>query len=215
MTWEKFKAMPFKKKWEYCWEYYRWPVLITLLVVIFFGSWIGAAVQEKEPILQVEMINAYGNAPDGEAFQEFLEQEGIEYYEDAVIVGKNIQMTGPDPTVNYGAAQMLFCTLAAGEPDLIFWDTDTVIPALDGGPLRDLRELLPEEVLKANADKLVYSQLEEGAEPYPCGIYLEKNPWINDRLYYVNCTASIAVTSKDPQLCADFILYLLDQQTGA
>ena len=212
MTWEKFKAMPFKKKLEHIWDYYRWQILITLVVALALGTWITQALSQKDPVLQIEMVNAYGNSDGSSAFQDFLEAEGREYYEDAVIIGKNVQMNGPDPTQNYGAAQMLFCTVAAGEPDLIFWDTDQVIPILNGGPLLDLREVLPEELLKANEDRLVYGTYEEGGEPYPCGIYLERNPWIMEHKYYVNCTASVSVSCKDRALAADFLTYLLNAE---
>ena len=215
MTWEKFKAMTPKQKLEHIWEYYRWHILVAVVLVFSLGSWIYGAVTEKDPIMQVEMINAYGNTPNSEAFQEFLEQEGLPYYEDAVIVGKNIQMTGPDPSANYAAAQMLFCTLAAGEPDLIFWDTDQVIPQLDGGPLLDLREILPEELLEKYEDSLVYAADGENGEDYPCGIYLQKNPWIVDKMYYVNCTVSVAVSCRDRKLAGDFITYLLAAPNGS
>lgn len=210
MTWKKFMAMPFKKKMEHIWDYYRWHILIFLVVAFALGSWISQAVHQTEPILQVEMVNAYGNSSDGEAFQEFLTREGREYYEDAVIIGRNIQLNGPDPSQNYGAAQMLFCTVAAGEPDLIFWDSREVIPVLQNGMLLDLRTVLPEEFLKAHEAKLVYTKYEEEGESYPCGIYMEQNPWIMENKYYVNCTASISASCRDQALAADFIRYILE-----
>ena len=211
MTWKKFMAMPFKKKLEHIWEYYRWQILTVLVVALSLGTWITQALTRKEPILQIEMVNAYGNSSGGEAFQEFLTREGRDYYEDAVIIGKNVQMNGPDPTQNYGAAQMLFCTVAAGEPDLIFWDTDEVIPILDGGPLLDLREVLSQEFLSRHEDQLVYADYEDTGETYPCGIYMEKNPWMMEHKYYVNCTASISVSCTDRALAGDFLRYLLEQ----
>ena len=210
MTWKKFMAMPFKKKLEHIWDYYRWHSLIFVVVVFALGTWISQAVHQTEPILQVEMVNAYGNSSDGEAFQDFLAKEGREYYEDAVIIGRNIQLNGPDPSQNYGAAQMLFCTVAAGEPDLIFWDNREVIPILNNGMLLDLRTVLPAELLETYKDSLVYARYEEEGEPYPCGIYLEENPWIMENKYYVNCTVSISASCRDQELAADFIRYILD-----
>lgn len=209
MTWEKFKAMPFKKKLEHIWEYYRWQILVTLVIVLALSTWIRQAVTQKEPILQVEMVNAYGNSDGSEAFQEFLIQQGREYYEECILIGRNIQLNGPDPTQNFGAAQMLFCTVAAGEPDLIFWDSPDVIPALNGGALMDLRAVLPEEFLKEHQNQLVYSDLGGEEEPYPCGIYMERNSWIMEHKYYVNCTVSLSVSCKDPALGGEFIRYLL------
>ena len=86
MTWKKFMAMPFKKKMEHIWEYYRWHILVTLVVVFALGTWIHQAVSQKDPIMQVEMVNAYGASSGSEAFQEFLSQQGRDYYEDAVLI---------------------------------------------------------------------------------------------------------------------------------
>ena len=214
MTWEKFKAMPFQKKMEHIWEYYRWQILVTLVVIFALGSWISQAVGQKEPILQVEMVNAYGNSTGGEAFQEFLSEAGREYYEDAVLIGKNVQLNGPDPSQNYGAMQMLLCTVASGEPDLIFFDTQEVIPILNFGNLLDLRDILPAELLEQEKNHLVYARYEEDGEPYPCGIYMEQNPWIMENKYYVNCTVAVAAGCRDRELAADFIAYLLRQEAA-
>lgn len=78
MDFKTFLQLPFRKKLEHIWEYYRWQILVTVVVVSFLGSWIFSAVTHKDPVLELEMINAYEQTPDGEAFQEFLEQNGIE-----------------------------------------------------------------------------------------------------------------------------------------
>lgn len=209
MTWEKFKAMPFKKKAEHIWEYYRWHILVTVVLVFALGSWIQGIVTHKEPVLQLEMINCYGNTPNGEAFEDFLNQQGVPYDPDAVLVGKNIQLNGPDISITFGAAQMLACSIAAGEPDLIFWETDELMPALEGA-LLDLREILPQELLDEYADSLVYAVDEETGEEYPCGIYTERNPWMMENKYYVNCSVSVPATCKNRELAGAFIQYMLN-----
>lgn len=210
MTWEKFKAMPFRKKAEHIWEYYRWHILVVLVVLLCVGSWIRGFVTYQEPLMQVEMVNAYGASAGGEAFEAFLTQEGRPWDAETVAIGKNIQLNSQDPSQTFAAAQMLFCTIAAGEPDLIFWDTDEVLPPLDGGALMDLRELLPEDFLKAREDSLVYAQNEDTGEKYPCGIYTERNPWVMENKFYVNCTVAVPFSCRDKVLAADFLRYLLE-----
>ena len=212
MTWEKFWAMPFKGKLEHIWEYYRWHILITLVILWALGSWGYSALTHQDPVLQVEMVNAYGNSDGSEAFQEFLEQQGISYYEDCVVIGRNIQMNSEESTRDVSAVQMLVCTVAAGEPDLIFWDSPEIIPVLNGGVLLDLREFLPEDLLRKYADRLVYADDPEGNGRYPCAVYLEKNPWMMEHKYYVNSTVSVSVTAKDRALAGNFLRYLLEAE---
>ena len=211
MTWEKFKAMPFQKKLEHIWEYYRWQILVAVVVAFALGTWIRGIVTQVDPIMQVEMVNAYGASDGSEAFQDFLEGQGRDYFEDCISLGRNIQLNGPDPSQNLGAAQMLFCTVAAGEPDLIFWDSPKILPALNGS-LMDLRELFPGSFLEEHRESLVYADLDPEEAPYPCGIYTERNPWIMEHKYYVNCTVSVPLSCEDKDLAREFILYMLSYE---
>lgn len=200
MTWGKFKEMTFRQKLDHIWEYYRWYILITVMVLGLAFSWIYGIVTEKEPLMDVVMINAYGRTPDGEAFQPFLEQAGYSYYDGAVTVNKKVQLNGPDGSQNYAGGQMLMCTLAAGEPDLIFWDSREVLPPLKDGVLRDLRDILSPDLMEQYQDTLVYAENSDTGESYPCGIYLEENPWITGQMYYVNCTVGVPFSVKDEAL---------------
>ena len=209
MTWEKFKNMTIRQKLDHIWEYYRWPILVAVVALGFVITWIHGIVTEKDPLLNVVMVNAYGRTPDGEAFQPFLEQAGYEYYDGAVMVNKNVQLNGPDGTQNFGGGQMLMCTIAAGEPDLFFWDTREVLPPLKGGALRDLREILSPELLEQYGDSLVYAEDSDTGASYPCGIYLEENPWITEQRYYENCTVGVAACVKDEKLAGKVLSELL------
>lgn len=200
MTWGKFKEMTFRQKLDHIWEYYRWYILITVMVLGLAFSWIYGIVTEKEPLMDVVMINAYGRTPDGEAFQPFLEQAGYSYYDGAVTVNKKVQLNGPDGSQNYAGGQMLMCTLAAGEPDLMFWDSREVLPPLKDGVLRDLRDILSPDLMEQYQDTLVYAENSDTGESYPCGIYLEENPWITGQMYYVNCTVGVPFSVKDEAL---------------
>ena len=199
---EKFKALTPRQKAAHLWEYYRWPALAVLLVLLLLLPWIHSAMTEQEPLLTVTMVNSYSKSPDGESFRDFL---GERYFDGAVVLDKNIYIT------NAQDAQLLFCAISAGETDLFFWDNRQVQPALSHGELRDLRTLLPEPLLEAHAQDLVLCEDPETGEPYPCGIWLDHNPWITDNMYYVNCSAGIPYSRHEPQLAAEFLAYLLDQ----
>ena len=212
MTWEKFKKMTFHQKLDHIWEYYRWHILITVVVLGLASSWVYGIVTEKEPLMEVLMINAYGRTPEGEAFRPFLEQAGYSYYDGAVTVNKKVQLNGPDGSQSYAGAQLLMCTLAAGEPDLIFWDSREVPPPLADGVLRDLRDILPPDLMAQYQEELVYAENADTGEAYPCGIYLEENPWVTEQMYYVNCTAGVLFSVKEEALAGAVLEEILTCQ---
>ena len=209
-NWEKFKAMNFRKKLEYIWEYYHWHFIVTAAVLIVAVSWIVGIVNNRDPLLELEMINCYIASPEGEILQPFVEQQGLEYYDGAVVINKQIQLSGEDESKNYGSMQLLACVLAAGEGDLFFWDDRELLPPLKQGVLSDLREILTEEELEKYKDLLIYCPDAETGEEYPCALYLEENPWIRENQYYVNCAAGVSVTADNPELAAEFLRFLLN-----
>ena len=204
---QKFKAMTFGQKCAHLWEYYHWQALAVLLVLALAVPWIWGALSETEPLLRISMIDCYGNSSGSEAFREFLESRGLEYEEDAVILDRAIQMSGTDEAVNAGSAEMLFCAISSGETDLFFWRDRDCPPALGRGILRDLRQVFPPEYLEGK--ELVYAEDPETGEDYPCGIYLDHHPWIENNLYYVTCSVGIPYSTHDTDLPAEFIRYLL------
>lgn len=206
----QFKALPFKKKLEHIWEYYHWHMFTALLAALLLLPWFWSMANTRDPLLDIEMINAYGRAPDGEAFQEFLEEAGYEYFDEAVVVSKNIQLNGEDPSANFLSSQLLFATITAAEADLFFWDTDQVMPALQEGILMDLRKVLEPELLEQYQDCLLYSVDPENGEEYPSAIYLDHNPWIEGNMYYVNCSVGVAYSAKDLKLVGSVLRGILE-----
>ena len=209
-NWEKFNALTFRKKLEYIWEYYHWHFIVTVLVLIVAVSWISGIVRNREPLLELEMINCYLASPEGEVLQPFIEQEGLEYFDGAGVINKQIQVSSEDESQNYAGYQLLACVMAAGEGDLFFWDDREPLTPLKNGALVDLREILTEEELEKYRDILIYCPDTETGEMYPCGLYLEENPWIRENQFYVNCAVGVSVCSDDPVLAGDFLRYLLN-----
>ena len=208
MKYQQFKALPTKKKAAYLIDTVFWHVLLGGILIFLIGSMIYEDYIKPESYMNVEMINACQESPDGESFEPFLEAEGYCCKERKVEVSKVFQL-GNDPGDIKGDPEiLLMCNIAAGNTDVYFWDTDELEPALMKRALIDLREVLPREFLEAHADQLVYSApvLEGG---FPCGIRLVNNPWITENNYYGDCVVGISRCVKDPAMVRAFLEYLL------
>lgn len=209
MTWEKFKSYSPREKLDYIWDYFRWHILIAIVILCLLVSWIYGIATHKDPLLRIVMINSYGENSSSESFESFLEQSGYEYYDGAVTVNKNIQLNSDSPAINVGAMEILVCTLAARDADIYFWNEPKLYPVLEDGTLMDLRQVISEDLLEQYKDNLIYGQNPDTGEQYPCAVWLQENPWIRENQYYVNCAAGIAVGADKIEVAGQFLTYLL------
>lgn len=75
-----FKALSCKAKAQYIFDYYKWPILIGIIVLIILIKVIIHFVTYKEPVLNVTMVNCYQTAEntDTSSFDDFFEKEGFD-----------------------------------------------------------------------------------------------------------------------------------------
>ena len=75
-----FKALSCKAKAQYIFDYYKWPILIWIIVLIILIKVIIHFVTYKEPVLNVTMVNCYQTAEntDTSSFDDFFEKEGFD-----------------------------------------------------------------------------------------------------------------------------------------
>ena len=200
--------MPFVGKVKYILKKYGWEAVFTVYLVCLLGSWIYLEYVEPKPILSIEMIDGARDSAQSEAFEGFMEQEGYVCTGDTVKIGKSIQIgNGPDD-LKVSPNNLLFCKVNMYNTDLYFWDDQDIQYTLAGQDLMDLREILPEEVLKACEERLIYTgPILKGG--YPCGIHLENCEWVAENGFYQDCAVGISRNVQNPQLVSDFIQYIL------
>ena len=207
MTIQQFKTMPFGMKLKYIVKNYAWEAVFAVYLLCLLGSWIYLDYVEPQPMLSVEMINGSLEAPNAEAFEGFMEAEGLACTDESVKVSKIIQLGKEPGEISLNPNALLFCKANEGKTDLYFWDDAMVESALSQFDLLDLRKILTPEILLKLEDKLVYSAplLREG---FPCGIRLDDSEWLRENGFYDNCVVGISRNAQDPELIRAFIEYI-------
>lgn len=211
-----FKSMTKKAKVQYVWDYYRWHILITLIVSISLISIVKHFVTYREPLLNVIMANCNDTLnADPSGFNEFFEEYGYDADSDLVSLAASLNFPeeGTDEDFSsYNDYQLLVTLIAAGQEDVFFGRGPVYLNYAEEGVLADLSTVLPAETLEKYEDYLVYSTNNGETEPYPCAIELVDNKWLQKNHYYTSCHFGIFVQSANDKTTLDFTEFLLNYE---
>ena len=206
---EEFQALPWWNKAGYLCRTYCWHTILGGILIFLLCSWVWQDYLTPQPLLRVEMIDTKIESSDAGAFRAFVEGAGYRYDNTSVRLNKDMRFNQPRTldTVSPNPSCLLFANVMSERTDLYFWQSPGLAQILSQRVLMDLRDILPEETLQRNADKLVYS--ENSKDAFPCGIRLEQNSWIEENNYYDYCTVGVSDSAGDLDLAVEFLNYLL------
>lgn len=233
MNKEKWQAMDKKKKAQYVWDYYKWPILIVIVILIVAVDMIYISITKKDPVMTVAMFNMVPENPNStdSDFGEFLDTYGYENFDGAVSNYNSfyIYEESENPELHdkyyFAHGENLINMLYAQAIDVVFGRGQYFEILADGKAFMDLRTLLSAETLEKFADSLVYcdpvppegyepEEGEEVFEPYPCAIMLKDNAWVKENgCYMTGCFIAVPMQSEVKQVTLDFLEYILALET--
>lgn len=213
MTKEKWDAFSGREKREYIWDYFKVHIIVTAVVLVLLGMFIGQLVTYREPYLDVIMVNSRTDSQGQQGFHDFLQKQELEVFENCIALLKNFYIDAEDSTQIYESMQdleSLYAVTAAGKQDLLF-DTEVFIgQCAKGGTLLDLSTVLTPQELERYAEHLVYTTEDDTCEAYPCAVRVKNNAWIRDNGYYYDKGAmAIMESTDDLELSVAFLRYYL------
>ncbi len=188
---EKLKPLSPKERVGYIWDYYKIPILVTLIVVALGTSAIVHFATRKNPGLYVVLVNAQDR--EDSLFEDLLEKEtGQNIY---VEVDDTYQIThdGSD----FYMIQVIAALFSMGDVDLFAADEETFSGYASQQCFADLTTVLPPEILDACGENLWYGE-ENGAKVL-CGIRLkEDSPLHKAGWYRDEVIIGLSVSAKNP-----------------
>lgn len=147
---ERIKNGTFKQKASYFWEYYKWYVIVPVIVIAFLGTTIYQKITAPEVILNGVLINTYSTESEAsceEIIADFSEAQKIDTEEYAVTLNTTMSYITDDTsgTANYESIQALMAWIAAGSVDFISSDHAAMTDLAYNGYFVDLRNFLTKE----------------------------------------------------------------------
>lgn len=195
---EKLKGKPFKEKFGYFVDYYKWPVIIVVVVLL----WIGGTIYQKRTAPDVCLTGVLFNASDllaEEQLQQIIDgfclEQGLEPGKETILLHTDLtywEENGYEAS-SYESIQLLSTWILAGEVDFIIADETLMNRLAENGYLLEITDPADDWQLESS-----YLLDVSGSEVLR-GIYGD----LGDTL-----TLGIAVSTQNTQQLLAFIDYL-------
>lgn len=201
-----FKELSKDDKLAYIWDYWKFPIIATLILVIAASSIIKTVITNKDPNLAVLMINSHSK--DVLLFEETLSNYSDENY---VLLNANLEFNdNGSPVGSYMDETVLSAQLNSETFDLFFGNGEKFLFCADEGFLIDLRSVLPEETLSSvPEDHILYSTVGERTDAFPCAILLDNCEKLNSYYPEEPAYCGIIYNSPNPENAANVLTDLL------
>jgi len=160
--WVGMKDKPPKERWQYFLDYYKWPAIITLLVLVFAVQALVSVFNQKDSVISSIMLNCKLDINDEAFLQDFYEYAGVDtntqeaaFYSDITLSQNHIQH-------NNTMFQRIIAGITVGSTDFIAGKDEAFqLCAYHSTQMfMDLRKFLDEETLTKISDKIYYVEQE-------------------------------------------------------
>ena len=146
-----------KGRLKYFVHYYKWPVLIALFVIIFFGSSLYQVLSKKDTALQVLMVNGFPNVETEEFMNDFETTITIDSKKEDTLLDDNFYINTESPSLyDEQNAERLYVMSSAGVVDVVLVDEAYFQVMAEAGYLMDLRKVLSEEQMALYEERAFY-----------------------------------------------------------
>ncbi len=139
-----------KQKISYIWDYYKWHILIPLIVVIALISYIVNIVTRPDIILNGVMLNVYNmesQASHEELLEDFYKEHEIDSKEEKINLNSSLYYSVDNMNTNHQTMQVLMAWLSADQLDFITGDAASLTDLAYNEYFTDLRDYFSEDEL--------------------------------------------------------------------
>ena len=179
---EAIKHAPFKEKVNYFWDYYKWYVIIGILVIVALTSFIYNTVTKKDVLLNGILLNVYQTESDMDGVVKgFYEFEHIDEKKEEISLNSSL-FYQVGSSQSYQALQVLMAWSGAEQLDFItcsdvesmtdlayrgyFTDLTEALNPVDVEKYKDLFYYMDEDVMIKRSEAITSGQVKE-AFPIP------------------------------------------------
>ncbi len=157
-SFKSMKGKSPKEKWTYFLDYFAIPTAVVIVVLVSIISWRISVANRKDVILEGILVNSGFSEEQSSYTQGFYEYAGVNTDENEAKFTTNISFTNTLPQMYAANLQTLYTKVGVGEVDFITGQAQ-IFPLFAynrSHMLRDLREVLPEELLSQLEGRLYY-----------------------------------------------------------
>ena len=193
---KQLKNSSLSKKIGYFWDYYRYHVIIIIILALFLGNFLHNFLSRKDTVLSIAYINAFPNIEDEIFIEEFEQYINLNQKKQEVLLDSGYYIddasTSPYSTTYH---QKFSTRCMSGMLDVVLADENNFISYGKQNFFTDLRTVFSEEELSRYSDSLLYVDLSSDTEnnTVPIGIEITSYPKILSTSSYPNSHAYFGI----------------------
>ena len=139
-----------KQKISYIWDYYKWHIMIPIIVVIALISYIVNIVTRPDIILNGVMLNVYNmesESSPADLLPDFYKEQKIDSKEEEINLNSSLHYSVDNLNTNYQTMQVLMAWLSADQLDFVTGDATSLTDLAYKDYFTDLRDYFTEDEL--------------------------------------------------------------------
>ncbi len=209
---EKLKGMSDRDRLWYIWEYYKYFIIIGVLVLSCLISVAVSLLDPSSVYLNTVMLNL--PTASKEAPLPLTDEFHV-----SMALGKHDKVNAEDFYINftdqytehdYQAVQRLFTLMGAREVDILLTRQEELDALASEVAFANLESILPKDLRDQLQARIVYLTPEEGEAPYPAGINISDTQFVKACGYISQSVIFTMINNtKNPEHCIAMLEYIL------
>ena len=211
---EKLKNANTKQKLQFFWDYYKWVVIVGLIVIAVVISFVYPAIESKDVVLSGICLNSYQSSFETSydvLIQDFLTAQGLDP-DDCTMELTAGMIYDPDnqdaAEINYQSIQRIGAQITMGGLDVMIGNLGAMQAFADSGSFYELSEVLPQELMERYEPHLIPGVQGNWIliDVSGCDQLMENYPYLSEPL-----VLGIAVNAPNREMIVELIAYLLQR----
>lgn len=156
--WARIQEQPPKQRWEYFWEYYKWPLIGVVLAIVLLIYGTVSLFTAKETALSGVALNSRFGAGAAAFWVDYFDYVGMDSAEFEASVYTDISLVSGQNQNNAASIQRIMAGITIQDTDFITGSPTAfrLCAYSTGGMLADLRDFLSEDALAKLAGRIFY-----------------------------------------------------------
>lgn len=171
----RLKGMNRKEKIEHIWDYYRLPIIGTIVAIIVIYATVSQMMSNKTPILTVVTFDGYVNPDKSEDMCKKLQKDLLKNTNSKEKVDiQSMLINGSDPQMQSASLQKFTAMVASGEIDVVLMPKDAFEPYAKQRLFRKIDDKMLKELNIQSSKRIKYKMVKDKKE-YTYGIDISGN----------------------------------------
>lgn len=211
-----FRELTLRQKITYVWDYHRWPILITALILVISAISLPQFIENhKEAALYAVFVNTQIVDQDSTTLMDdFIKEENIDMDDKRIVLDTSLIINRDrGDTTSMQCNQKLLALFASDTPDVLLCDEENFQFYADAHCFRNLKDVLPADLFEKYKPYMLTCDTDNSDEPVYYGVSVKTSKVLADeKAYIIDPIFTISKTATQTENAVKFLEFLLKEE---